>query len=272
MVIIMKRFIMCSGGKDSMATVIYAYEHGIKCDGVVISEVMFDNKRNISAEHPLHADWLHDYAIPFVKKEFGFNVFLLRAKKDYLTIFNERICSSATNIDRIGRKKGFVLGSRCVLRRDLKIKPINDWCKQQGEFEKILGLSYDEEERLAKMYQRKNERSLLAEAKIAEFKTFDICRSYGLLSPYYGLGLERQGCWFCPNCSVKTFACFAKSYPALWNELRILSKDKEVVSPYFRYSETFEQVDCKVNFINSQISLFDYLGTAVTTNNGSKID
>jgi hypothetical protein len=147
----------------------------------------------------------------------------------------------------------------CCMRRELKVKPIDDWCKQQGEFEKILGLAYDEEERLAKMHNRKNERSFLEEGKIVEAQTFDICRTYGLLSPYYDLGIKRQGCWFCPNCSIKTFASFAKSYPDLWNELRILSKDKEVVSPNFKYGETFEQVDEQVNLINNQLTLFDFM-------------
>lgn len=67
----MKRYIMNSGGKDSMATTIYAYENGIDCDGVVMSEVMFDHKRNISGEHPLHAEWLHDIAIPTIEKNLG---------------------------------------------------------------------------------------------------------------------------------------------------------------------------------------------------------
>lgn len=64
----MKRYIMCSGGKDSMATIVLAKEHGIKVDGVVIAEVMFDLKRNISAENPIHAKWLHEVAIPKIEK------------------------------------------------------------------------------------------------------------------------------------------------------------------------------------------------------------
>lgn len=243
-----------------MATTIYAYENSIDCDGVVMSEVMFDHSRNISAEHPLHAEWLHDFAIPTIKNKFGYNVILLKSEKDYISIFNERVGGRSKNPDRVGRKKGFPLGIGCVIRRDLKIKPIEDWCKQQGEFEKILGLCYDEEERLVKMHKRKNERSFLEEGKIIEKQTFDICRPYSLLSPYYGLCLKRQGCWFCPNCSTKTFANFAKEYPDLWNELRILSNDKDVVSPNFKYGETFLQVDEKVSLINSQLSLFDFYG------------
>lgn len=256
----MKRYLMNSGGKDSMASTIYAYENGIEIDGVVMSEVMFDHSRNISGEHPLHAEWIHDFAIPTIEKKFGYKVILLKSEKDYITIFNERVGGRSKHQDRKGKKKGFPLGMGCCMRRELKVFPIEKWCKQQGEFERILGLDYDETERLDKMHKRKNERSLLEEGKIIESQTFDICRTYNLLSPYYDLGIKRQGCWFCPNCSIKTFAQFAKDYPKLWNELRILSQDKEVVSPNFKYGFTFEEIDNQVNAINNQISLFDLLG------------
>lgn len=185
---------------------------------------------------------------------------LVKSKKDYITIFNERVGERSKHPDRIGKKKGFPLGMGCVIRRDLKVKPIDDWCKEQGEFQKILGFAYDEQERLEKMHKRKNEMSFLEEGKIVESKTFDICRPYNLLSPYYDLGLNRQGCWFCPNCSEKTFACFAKQYPKLWGELELLSKDEELVSANFKYGKTFAEVNAEIKAINSRITLWDLLG------------
>lgn len=255
----MNRYIMNSGGKDSMASTIYAYEHGLEIDGVVMAEVMFDHSRNISGEHPLHAEWLHDFAIPTIERKFGYKVILLKSDKDYITIFNERVGARSKFADRIGKKKGFPLGMNCCMRR-LKVLPIEKWCREQGEFEKILGLAFDETERLVRMHKRKNERSLLEEGKIIEAHTFDICRLYGLLSPYYDLGIKRQGCWFCPNCSLNTFAQFAKDYPYLWNELRLLSQDKELVSPNFKYGLTFEEVDTTIKSINSRLTFWDYLG------------
>ncbi len=253
----MKRYIMNSGGKDSMATTILCYEHNIHVDGVVICEPMFDNSRNISAEHPIHAQWLHDIAIPLIEKEFGFKVILLRSDKDYISVFNERVSNRSKYPNRHFKKKGFPLGMECCMRRELKIKPMDKFCRNEGEFEKILGLAYDETKRLERMHARKNEYSILEEFKCYESDTFDICRPYKLLSPYYDLGIKRQGCWFCPNCNIKTFASFAADYPNLWNELRILSKDKETVSPNFKYGLTFDDVDNMINCINNQINIFD---------------
>jgi 3'-phosphoadenosine 5'-phosphosulfate sulfotransferase (PAPS reductase)/FAD synthetase len=99
----------------------------------------------------------------------------------------------------------------------------------------------------------------MEEYKITEKDAFEICRRYNLLSPYYELGIKRQGCWFCPNCSIKTFAQFQKDYPQLWNELKILSHDKEMVSPNFKYGMTFAQVEKQIMEINNQVNMFDLL-------------
>lgn len=255
----MKTYIMCSGGKDSVATCILAYENKIPIDGVVIGEVMFDHSRNISAEHPIHADWLHNVLIPTLEDKFKYKVILLKSKDDYISIFNKRTNGSKKNPQRKDKKRGFPLGLGCCIRRELKVKPIDDWCKKQGDFIKILGIAYDEKVRLERMHQRKNERSLMEEYQITEKEAFGICQKYNLLSPYYDLGLKRQGCWFCPNCSIKTFSKFAKYYPHLWNELRILSKDKEMVSPNFKYGMTFAQVEKQIQEINGQVNMFDLI-------------
>lgn len=49
----------CSGGKDSVATIILAHEKGYPLDEVIFSEVMFDE--NISGELPEHIDFISFY-------------------------------------------------------------------------------------------------------------------------------------------------------------------------------------------------------------------
>lgn len=240
-----------------MASAIVCYENGIHLDGVVIAEIMFSHEKNISAEHPKHVEWLYNVAIPTIKDKFGYEVIVLKSEKDYIGYFNGRI-EKTKNKGRIGKKRGFVLGgNRCGLKRDCKIKVLDDWCKQQGEFEKILGIAYDEPKRLEYMHTQKCTRSVLEEYKIMEAMTFDIDRKYNLLSPFYDLGRKRQGCWFCPNCSIKEFAEFEKEYPELWEELRILSKDTETVSRFFKYDRTFQSVDDELCLINNQLTFFD---------------
>ncbi len=54
----------CSFGKDSIATILLALEHGEPLDAAVFSEVMFDHRRNISGEMPEHIEWIYSTAIP----------------------------------------------------------------------------------------------------------------------------------------------------------------------------------------------------------------
>lgn len=256
----MKQFLMCSGGKDSMASAVLCYEKGIHLDGIVTAEIMFSHEKNISAEHPEHIDWFYNIAKPVLEKQFGYNVIVLKSEKDYVQYFHERIYKSK-HPERIGKKHGFVLGGNmCALKRDCKIKVINDWCMSQGEFTKILGIAYDEQKRLEYMHKTEpNAWSILEQEKIVEEMAFPICREINLLSPFYASGRKRQGCWFCPNASIEEMAQFAKNYPNYWNELRKLSMEHNTVSRKFKYNRTFVSVDSEIQAINNQINMFEMM-------------
>lgn len=254
----MKQYLMCSGGKDSMASAILCHKKGIHLDGIVTAEIMFSHEKNISAEHPDHIKWFYETAKPTLEN-WGYNVIVVKSEKDYVKHFYGRILKSEYP-ERIGKKHGFVLGgNRCSLKRDCKIRLIDNWCKAQGEFIKILGIAFDEQKRLESIHKQKNTWSILETERVIEAQTYDICREYNLLSPFYTSGRDRQGRWFCPNASVEEMAQFAKEYPNYWNELRILAQDEETVSKLFKYDRTFESVDREIAVINSQISIFDFI-------------
>ena len=59
----------CSGGKDSVATLLLAAQHNEPLDEAVFSEVMFD--KNTSGEVPEHRDFIYDRLKPFCEKELG---------------------------------------------------------------------------------------------------------------------------------------------------------------------------------------------------------
>lgn len=176
--------------------------------------------------------------------------------EDYVTIFNRRLKKSKVP-ERNGKKYGFPLAMGCVVKDRCKIAPIEKWNKQHGDYERIIGIAVDEKKRLEAIKKTKNQRSLLAEYGVTEEQAFEIARKAGLLSPFYDLGIKRQGCWFCPNARIKEYAKLEKAYPELWNELRILAKDPELVSKNFRFGQTFEQVDQLVREINGQMTFFD---------------
>lgn len=153
-------------------------------------------------------------------------------------------------------EQGFLIGGMCVANDRLKMRPLRNFYKSVGECERIVGIAFDEPERLERLHGKKNTWSILEREGIVESATYDICRKYNLLSPTYQMR-SRGGCWFCPNCGVKEFANFAKEYPHLWAELEKLSHDKEIVSQGFKYGRTFESVNREVWTINNQMSIFD---------------
>ena len=241
-----------------MATCIIRYKKygaGGGVDGVVMGELMFSHKDDIPAEHPLHYKWKHEVAIPKLK-EMGYKVYLVKSNEDYISLFNKRFFRSKV-IDRNGKKWGFVLASSCYLKSYCKIQPMNKWCKHQGEFEKIVGYAFDEKKRIENMLKTPNISSTLYEEKIIEAQTYGICRPYGLLSPIYDTK-TRDGCWFCPNQSVKNMAKFAKDYPQYWSLLEELAKDEEIIQN-FRFGQTFAEVNAQIKAINSQLTIFDLM-------------
>ena len=59
----------CSGGKDSVATLLLAAQHNEPLDEAVFSEVMFD--KDTSGEVPEHRNFIYDRLKPFCEKELG---------------------------------------------------------------------------------------------------------------------------------------------------------------------------------------------------------
>ena len=76
----------CSGGKDSVATLLRAAQHNEPLDEAVFSEVMFD--KDTSGEVPEHRDFIYDRLKPFCEKELGIKFTILHADKTYDEVFH----------------------------------------------------------------------------------------------------------------------------------------------------------------------------------------
>ena len=89
---------------------------------------------------------------------------------------------------------------------------------------------------------------------------YELCKKYDLLSPIYDF-TYRNGCWFCPNGSDREFIELVKNQPHLWNELRKLSKTENLVTNKFNRTDTFEELDkrldYKIKIDKAQLKLFD---------------
>lgn len=242
----MKRYLSWSGGKDSSASIVICHEKGIHLDGVVMSEVMFDHSRGISGEDPEHIKWVYEIAIPVIENVFGYKVYIVKDNMDYLQEFNAIVSNSKVK-QRNGMKRGFFIAGRCIGNRDLKMRPLNKFFKNIGEHEQIVGIACDEPERLERLHKNyTNRRSVLEEFNVTEEMTYDICKKYNLLSPTYQKS-TRGGCWFCPNSKTRELADLKVNHPELWNELKLLSQEKNIIADKFRYTKTFQDIENEVD-------------------------
>lgn len=245
----MKYYISWSGGKDSTATIILAHLHNIAIDKIVISLPMFDKERGIYADHPLHIDWVLNKAIPLFNK-WGYKVDIVSSDRDYLYWFYKVRTNKCKNKQYIGKYYGWLLGGMCKMNEE-KTLPIKKYIKELGqEYICICGIGIEEKPRLERMHLR-GQISLLEQYNYTTDMAKSLCEEYGLLSPLYSMGRHRQGCWFCPNASVKEYAELKNNYPELWQELVILSKVQNTCTKGFKYGITFEDfatmVDNEIN-------------------------
>ncbi len=236
-----------SGGKDSTASIILDHIHSLPPSTIIFSEVMFDKNRRISGELPEHIDFIFSKAIPLFKS-WGYEVKVLHSDFDYLDIFNH-VLTRSSYPERIGKKHGFLIAGKCAANPLLKVRPIHNFYKSiTSPYIQYLGIAIDEPLRLERL-RGTNKTSLLERFHYTEKMAFDLCKKYNLLSPIYDIS-SRGGCWFCPNQSFSQFAYLKRVYPYLWSELRNLSFDSNLVSDRFRYSDSFSDVESKVDLIN----------------------
>ena len=173
----MKYIASCSFGKDSLATVILAHEHGEPLDEIVYVEVMFD--RDISGEIPEHREFIYNTAIPKLES-WGYPVTVLRSDRTYLDCFYHKL----TKGKRVGMTQGFPMQGKCKINSDCKMRPIQRYMKSQPKnLIQYVGIAADEPKRLARLEDYKV--SLLTKYNYTEQMAFELCKKYNLLSPIY---------------------------------------------------------------------------------------
>ena len=97
----------CSGGKDSVATLLLAAQHNEPLDEAVFSEVMFD--KDTSGEVPEHRDFIYDRLKPFCEKD------LASSSPFFMQTRPTMMCSiTSSPADRIRARFAALHGLVCV--------------------------------------------------------------------------------------------------------------------------------------------------------------
>ncbi|MEJ5967193.1 hypothetical protein, partial [Flavonifractor porci] len=164
----MKHVASCSFGKDSLATILLALEHGEPLDEAVYCEVMFD--KEISGEVPEHRDFIYTTAIPALERR-GVKVTVLRSEKTYVDLFTGKI----TRGPKKGLLRSFPICGRCAVQRDCKLKPILRYQKSlPPDTVQYIGIAKDEQERLLRLAG--NRVSLLDKYNCTEEDAKQLCQ------------------------------------------------------------------------------------------------
>lgn len=238
----MKYIANCSGGKDSVATLILAQTYGEPLDEVLYCEVMFDE--DISGELPIHRNFIYNTLKPWVEDVLNVPFTIVRSDETFVTLFNRRIKKKTSK--NCGLKWGFPIGGFCWGNNYLKIKPLDKYSKALGEHITYQGLAYDEPKRLENMKKRNpNAISLLEKYHITENEAKTLCLRNGLLSPIYNI-VKRTGCWFCPNATIKEWRYIYDNYPELWNKYKEMASDKDRVVTRVNRKYTIEQLEATI--------------------------
>ena len=224
----------CSFGKDSLATILLALEHGEPLDEAVYCEVMFD--ADLSGEVPEHRDFIHEKAIPALER-MGVKVRALRAEQTYMGLFTGQI----TRGPKKGLLRAFPIAGRCAVQRDCKLKPIRQFQRTlPPDTIQYIGIAKDETKRLQRL--GKGQLSLLGKYNCTEQEARQLCQRSGLLSPVYQF-TDRGGCWFCPNAGRAELRHLYDHHPALWDRMLELQALPGKVSEKFNRTERFSDID-----------------------------
>lgn len=252
----MRYIASCSGGKDSIATIILAHENKEPLDLVIFSEVMFDD--NTSGELPEHIDFIKNKAFPIFEK-WGYKTKILHSDKTYMDCFNHY----PTKGKRVGLglKLGFPMAGKCLINRDCKIKPIKKFLKQfPFEYMQYIGMAIDEPVRINRIVQSKNQMSLLQKYGYTEKMAYDLCEKYGLLSPIYQFA-KRGGCWFCPNARERELRHLRTNHYDLWQKLLSLENQKNLIGNMWNTLTKTRIHDWEEKFYweERQMDIFDFI-------------
>lgn len=227
-----------SGGKDSMATCILLLWLGIPFK-TVTAEVWW--KEGITGENPYHYDFIHSVAVPKLNS-FGVNCDFVRSAITAYEWMTTPIAYSRKHPERIGKYRGFPLCGKCGIQRDCKLKPCHEYYKAQTEvYSVITGIAADEKDRIL-TNSANNRISILELLDVAEYETYPICASQGMLSPVYTFS-DRGGCWFCANQKIQEFEVLYREFPNLWGELMNIQQMPNKVQEKFNRVQTLYDIE-----------------------------
>lgn len=243
----MKYIASVSFGKDSLAMLLKILENPDKypLDEIVFCDVMAT--KNESGNFDLQYQFIQK-TIPIIEKIAKVPMTIVRAETSFEEQFYKKKGERAKNPNTI---YGFPMTVCAWCNDRLKMKPLDKYFKEKGEYIRYLGIAYDEPKRIARL--EPNEKAPLYELGITEEQAKQICKEHNLLSPIYQY-FDRDGCWFCPKQSNKSLKVIYEKFPRYWNKLREWQKDSPIP---FKPKQSIFDLEKKFSETKNQKNLED---------------
>ena len=233
-----KYVVACSGGKDSVATILISLEKNEPLDEVVWVEVMFD--KETSGEVPEHRYFVLNSLKPFCENN-GIRFTVLHSPKTYEDVFHQTFKRGKNS----GKKYGFARARGCFVNRECKMKAFKEYKRRQvSNVVFYVGIAADEPKRLERL-NHKTEVSLLAKYGISEKDALKLCKKYNLLSPVYGIS-RRNGCWFCPYVKDKELLHFLKNNVDKFDRLIEWEKEENLSCYNMNFTEKPSEIKARL--------------------------
>lgn len=201
-----------SGGKDSTATIILCHKYGIPIKKIIYVRMMYNE--DLPATLPVMVEFV-DRA-KYVFESWGYPVEIVKGVQTAKDFMNKVYFKSKYEYKN-GNPYGVCAFCRGACKfTGVKTATIKKCSSGIVDYE-MIGYASDEDERLIRLTDKKQ--SIMVTLGIKEADTFSICTEYNLLSPLYGRGFGRDGCWFCPNAAKAGRAYLVKNHPELIREI-----------------------------------------------------
>ena len=233
-----KHVVACSGGKDSVATILTALKYNEPLDEVTWVEVMFD--KETSGEVPEHRNFVYCSLKPFCEKN-GIRFTILHSPKTYDDVFHQTFKRGKNN----GKKYGFARARGCFVNRECKLKAFKEYKRrQESNIVFYVGIAADEPKRLKRL-NNKTEVSLLAKYGISEKDALKLCKKNNLLSPVYEIS-RRNGCWFCPYAKDKEILHFLKNNSNTFDRLIEWEQEENLSCYKMNFTESPSEIKARL--------------------------
>ena len=227
-----KHIASCSMGKDSLASILLAKEHGDPLDEAVYCEVMFD--QDISGEVPEHRDFIYNTAIPALER-MGVKVVVLRSEQTYVGLFTGRV----TRGQRKGMVRSFPLCGKCAVQRDFVAASFISFAPPQA-----AGLTHSA---AAPLPTKPEGRLCGAPARAQRSGSRGERRRKGAGEDFVARRKRSQADFaptrFCPNAKERELRHLYDYHPDLWGRMLELQAIPGKATEKFNRTQTFADID-----------------------------